>query len=198
MDLSEILAKKPRSEEWNENGVSRADFFQWKRLAEERRKTAGFTMVKSSVQEHELVGSAGIIAGMLSKRAQSLVREVSKFSEDVAPSARSPAANERVAFTGKAVFVQEDGSSLPGNATFYQPLAYVPPRPGTFSQWPREPVLSHGRGTYYAGRHIEEQPNDGKTALFKGEAIIFAANSTEVTITSGEATFYGSAEEGRT
>lgn len=197
MDLGEMLAKIPRSEEWNENGVSRAEFFQWKRLAEERRKTAGFTMVKSSVQEHELVGSAGIVAGVLSKRAQSLMSEAFKVSEDVAPSASSPAANESIFFTGKAVFVQEDGSSLPGNATFYQPTA-LPVRPGIFPRWWKAPTFRHSLEMHGVEEHIQEQPEDGEIVLFKGESILFGKNGLKSTITSGEATFYGPAEVGRT
>lgn len=194
MDLSKILAKIPRSEEWNENGVSRAEFFQWKRLAEERRKTAGFTTVKSSVQEHELVGSAGMIASMLSTRSQGLGRKMTMFSEKVAPFTRIPAVDERVAFTGKAVFVQEDGSSLPGNATFYEP-APVPMMPVVFPRW--WTPLSGGHEMHRVEKHIKEQPRDGEIVLFKGESILFRDRWIETTITSGEATFYGAAEEGR-
>lgn len=193
MDLGKILAEMPRSEEWNEYGVSRAEFFQWKRLTEEKRKTAGFTMVKSSVQEHELVGSAGIIASILSTRAQILVREVITISEDAAPSARLPRVNETVAFTGNAVFVQEDGSSLPGNATFYEPTPV--PMPVVFPRW--WTPLSDGHEVHRVEKHIKEQPQDGETVLFKGESILFRDRWMETTITSGEATFYGPAEEGR-
>lgn len=195
IDLSKILAKIPGSEEWNENGVSRAEFFQWKRLAEERRKIAGFTMVKSSVQEHELVGSAGVIASMISTRSQGLGRNVTIFSEKVAPFTRIPAVNERVAFTEKAVFVQEDGSSLPGKATFYEPTP-VPMMPVVVPRW--WTPLSGGHEMHRVEKHIKEQPRDGEIVLFKGESILFRDRWIETTITSGEATFYGPAEEGRT
>lgn len=194
MDLSKILAKIPHSEKWNENGVSRAEFFQWKRLAEERRKTAGFTTVKSSVQEHELVGSAGMIASMLSTRSQGLGRKMTMLSEKVAPFTRIPAVDERLAFTGKAVFVQEDGSSLPGNATFYEP-APVPMMPVVFPRW--WTPLSGGQEMHRMETHIKEQRRDGEVVLFKGESILFRDRWMETTITSGEATFYGPAEEGR-
>lgn len=191
MDLSKILAKIPCDEGWHRHGVTRSEFFEWKRLAEERRKTAGFTLVDTLVQEHELVGSAGIIAGMLSSRSQNLVRKVTMFPKKVAPFTRVPAVNERVAFKGKAVFVQEDGHSLPGNAMFYQP-AHLPWSLGVTGS------SAHWMYRYYLPKRIEEQLEDGEIVLFKSEAILFQADWTETTITSGEATFYGPAEDRRT
>ncbi|KAI7788251.1 hypothetical protein LA080_012318 [Diaporthe eres] len=176
---------------WND--ISRAEFFQWKRAAEEERMTAGFTLVKPSVQEHELVGSAGIIASMLSARGESLVREVTTSSEDVAPSGRQPAANEAVAFSGKAIWVQEDGSALPGNATFYQ-HTNMGPWWGGFS-WIVHPA-DYRHEIEYQEEYIEERSRDGELILFTGEAILFWADNIEGTIISGEATFYCQGEEG--
>lgn len=201
LDLSQLLAKLPRSEEWHEHSISRAEFFQWKRAAEEKRKTAGFPLVKPSVQEHELVGSAGIIASILSTRSENLVREVTTSSEDVAPSARQPAANQAIPFTGKAVFVQEDGSRLPGNAIFYHdgnratwasPLWFAQP-----IDYPDE-IEYQGEYIEELGEYIEKPPKDGELVLFTGEAILFQSDNIATTITSGEATFYGPAEEGGT
>lgn len=194
MDLGELLAKMPRDEQWNQYGVSRAEFFEWKRLAEERRKAAGFTLVDTSVQEHELVGPAGIIAGLLSTRAQSLVRGMTRFSEEVAPFTRIPTVNEGVALKGNAVFVQEDGSSLPGNALFYSPPL---PLSLGMDRWHIPPIGDY-HWMYYMKKRSEAQPEDGEVVLFKGEAILLQSTSEETTITSGEAMFYGPAEEGRT
>lgn len=197
LNLSQVLAELPRSEEWNKRSIRRSEFFQWKRAVEEKRKTAGFTLVKSSVQEHELVGSAGIIASMLLARGESIVREVTTSPEDVEPSARQPAVNGIVAFAGKAMLVQEDGISLPGHATFYYsddiPLWVTLPQP--FAA--QSVDYSHVRD--YQGEYIEEQPKDGELALFKREAILFQTDSMLTTsVDSGEATFYGPAEEGNT
>lgn len=198
LNLSKILAELPHSEEWNEHSIRRAEFFQWKRAAEEKRKTAGFTLVKHSVQEHELVGSAGIIASMLSAREESLVREVTTI---LAPSARSPAANEAVAFTGAAIFVQEDGSGLPGNATFYQAADRAPWARLLWLGQPLDYLDEIGYQEEYIeqpGDYIEEQPKDGELVVFTGEAILFRSDNIANTITSGDATFYGPAEDGGT
>ncbi|KAK7717121.1 hypothetical protein SLS63_010740 [Diaporthe eres] len=196
LDLSQILAGLPHSEEWN--NISRAEFFQWKRAAEEERMTAGFTLVKPSVQEHELVGSAGIIASMLSARGESLVREVTTSSEDVAPSGRQPAANGAFAFSGKAIFVQEDGSALPGNATFYQDTDMGPWLDafwlGGFSRIVHP--VDYRREKKFQEEYIEERSKDGELILFTGEVILFWADNIEGTIISGEATFYCQGEEG--
>lgn len=187
-DLGQILAKMPRNEEWTAARFSRSGFFEWKRNAEEKRRTAGFGEVRPSFQEHELAGSAGIIASMLSARCDSLVSEATSSTEDVAPPIDAPEAEELIAFTGNAVFVQ-DGVALPGNATFYCPddtvgrySGYL--QPGAF-QSPNDP---------YEGKYIEEQAKDGELVLFKGEAILFSVKGVEFSITSGEATFYGPAE----
>lgn len=190
-DLGQILAKMPRNEEWTRTRWtcwSRAGFFEWKRSAEEKRSTSGFGEVRPSFQEHELVGSAGIIAAMLSARGDSIVREATSFSEDVAPSIDVPEAEELIAFTGNAVFVQ-DGVALPGNATFYCPDDTV----GRYTTY-LHPVTSQSPNDRYEGEHVEEQAKDGERVLFKGEAVLFPVNK----ILSGEATFYGPAEEGAT
>lgn len=193
LELSQILAKLPSSENWNGRNIRRTDFFQWKRAAEEMRKTAGFTPVEHSVQEHELVGSTGIIASMLSRRGESLVREVTTFSEDVAPSARQPEANERVDFMGNAIFVREDGSALPGNATFYVSAT----RRGHVFFWP-PPDRLYPRKNGYLGEYIDEPPKDGELVLFKGEGVLIPADNMGTSVFSGECTFYGPAENGST
>lgn len=196
LNLSQILAELPRSEQWNGCSITRSEFFQWKRAAEEERKTAGFTMVNPSVQEHELVGSAGIIASMLSARGESIVRDVTIPQEDVEPSARQTAVNGRVAFTGKSMFIQEDGSSLPGHTTFYysadMPLWVPVQRP--FAGQPAD--YPHVRDC--EEEYIEEQPKDGELVLFKRDAILFRPDNLATSVDSGEATFYGTAEERNT
>lgn len=190
LDLGQVLAELPRREEWKHKGFRRSDFFKWKRSAEEKRKTAGFEVVRSSVHEQELVGSAGLIANMLSERRESLVRGVAAFSEDVAPFSTQPARGETVAFTGKATFIQKDGNALPGNATFYchtrltwrnMHLHFHTAQPVDQNSNPHRPV-----------QHIAEVPRAGELVLFEGEAIFFPANE----ITSGHATFYGRAADG--
>lgn len=189
LDLGQILADLPRKEEWRHQNLRRSEFFKWKRIAEEKRKTAGFEVVRSSVHEHELVGSAGLIAGMLSKRRESLVRDVAAVPEDAASSSTQPARGEMVAFTGKALLIQEDGNSLPGSATFYCPTSPIwrtiylhiqNGQPVDETSEPNHPV-----------QHIAEVPRDGELVLFKGEAILLPANE----ITSGNATFYGRAAD---
>lgn len=189
LDLGQILADLPRKEEWRHKDLRRSDFFKWKRSAEEKRKTAGFEVVRSSVHEHELVGSAALIAYMLSKRRESLVRDVAAFSEDAASSSTQPARGEMVAFTGKAMFIQEDGNALPGNATFYYPTRLTS-HTMRFHFHNGQSVDSNSKPNRPV-QHIAEVPRHGELVLFEGEAILLPANE----ITSGHATFYGQAAD---
>lgn len=191
-DLGQILAKMPHNEEWTAARFSRSRFFEWKRNAEEKRRTAGFGEVRPSFQEHELVGSAGIIASMLSARGDSLVSEATSFLEDVAPSIDPPEADELIAFTGNAVFIQ-DGVALQGSATFYCPDDTV----GRYTGFSL-PGASQSPDNSYEEEYIEEQAKNGELVLFKGEAILFPVQPVQFSITSGEATFYGPTEEDTT
>lgn len=196
MDLGQILAKLPHNEEWKLGGFGRAEFFQWKRAAEEKRKSSGFPVVEDSIQEHELAGSAGFIANILFARGGSLVREVTIPSEDEPPSATQEELDElgeRVAFTGSAVLIQEDGDIFPGNATFYSSI-YFPVYTADFQRaWVKRPSRQWCRLHYPLDPGVL-RPQDGELVLFTGEAILFRKGIT-TSIISGQATFYGPAGE---
>lgn len=199
-DLSQILANLPRSEEWTDSAFSRAEFYKWKRAVEEKRRSAGFKVVRPSVQEHELAGSASIIASILAAKDESLVQEVTTPSDDITPSSGQPARDEVASFPVKAVFIEKDGTRLPGNATFFC---------STFEAWSNmqlafynPPLVDVYRRTSITRPLLrqasEEQPRCGEVVLFKGESIIFHSDKTLSTINSGHATFYGRAEEAGT
>lgn len=193
MDLGQILAKLPLNEEWEVDGFGRAEFFQWKRAAEEKRKSSGFPPVSDSIQEHELAGSAGFIASILFARGESLVREVTIPSEDEPPSAGQPELDERVVFTGSAMLVQEDGDIFPGNATFYS-FIYTPVYTADFQRAHQTRRPSQWCRLHYPLDPGVLRPQDGELVLFTGEAILFRTGPT-TSIISGQATFYGRAGE---
>lgn len=187
-DLSQILANLPRSENWIQGYPSRADFFEWKRAAEKKRKTAGFKVVKHSIQEHELAGASGLIASILAARDEALVQKIPTLPDDTMPSTSQPAGDEVVAFAGDAVFVQDDGIKLPGHATFFSSELIWRYRidPSTLPDVdPRD-------------LELKEPLEYGELVLFKGEAVLFQSDKHDFKITSGNATFYGRAENGST
>lgn len=63
LDLAQILADLPRHETWTgiDSEFTRSEFFEWKRSAEEKRKKAGLRVASASIQEDEIVQSAGIL-----------------------------------------------------------------------------------------------------------------------------------------
>lgn len=200
LDLSQILANLPRSEEWTGPAFSRAEFFEWKRATEEKRKLAGFRVVRPSVQEHQLARSAGLIASILAARDGCLVRKVASLSDGGTPSPRQPARNEKVAFTGNALFVQEDGIELPGKVTFYSSTDATWENMRLEFRRPRSDssILSDVNPEDLEPPNLVEQPKDEEIVLFKGEAILFQSDKINSTITSGDAIFYGHAEEAST
>lgn len=194
LDLGQILAELPRREAWTDVGFSRSEFFEWKRNAEQERRTAGFGMVRPSVKEEFLVGSSALVASMLSKRCENLVRDVATSSEDIAPAASMQSArNESIAFTGKAMLFQKDGNLLPGNATFYSSSG-----PNWSTYIPNIQSVVNDSEPYCPEQDIEELPQDDEVALFKGETIVFQSCRIDPAIISGDATFYGRAGEART
>ncbi|KAH8784901.1 hypothetical protein F5883DRAFT_635883 [Diaporthe sp. PMI_573] len=209
LNLSQIFANLPCDEQWFGFGFSRVEFFEWKRAAEDKRKAAGFELVRPSVQEHELAGSAGLIASILAARDESLGREVILPSDDDTPSARQPETHEQF-FIGNALLVQENGSMVAGEATFYysdlfiwmNTLQYVRP-PATFPPLhhdqpdPSFSELSYARKVFNK-QALGDRPREREVVLFEGETILFSGVDYYETITSGDATFYGRAETAST
>ncbi|KAJ0120136.1 hypothetical protein J7T55_000991 [Diaporthe amygdali] len=177
LDVGQLLAELPHSEDWLARYVNRSEFFKLKRIVEEKRKAAGFRVMKRSNQEHEIVGAAGAIAAILAGRDESLVDKAAALRDDTTPP-RQPKTGESVAFMGKTVFVRNDGTVLSGQATFYSSDL----RDFMELDW----ML---RGQFE--NHVGGPRSDVEVALFKSEAIFIGRN----TITSGDATFYGRAKQ---
>lgn len=208
-DLSRILAEMPHIGEWDWPPLNRTKFFEWKRAVEEKRRVAGFEVVKPSVQEHYLTGSLGLICSILAARDEMLVPQGTLPTTDAVPQLfqlpwRNTTAHEIVAFTGSSVLVQEDGTKLSGDTTFYtqgdmivddtrgdvRKIILVSPHVPFFGVGP----VPRFRHQAFEEQSVERQPEDGQHVVFKGEAIFIATCDGDQTITSGDATFYGRAE----
>lgn len=200
LELSQILARMPRSEEWNEPLFSRAEFFEWKRAVEVNRKAAGFEVIEPSVQEHDLAGSAGLICSILAARDEFLVPLGTLPTNDATPPTEQLAEHEGHAFTRKAIFVDEDGTKFTGDATFHPPgdinVHLALSEDSIFGYFGDS--LSDLADQDFEEQSIEEQPWDGEHVVLKGEAILIVMRHGEQTITSGDATFYGRAEDAST
>lgn len=218
INLSQLLAETPLGEQWLDSPFRRTNFFDWKRAAERQRKAAGFKSVNTSVQECHLAGPAGLIGSILAARDDSLLGEFIGPSEKNVETPGQPAADEQVAFTGKAVLVHEDGSKLSGDATFYCPSDMSwedsqsdsstdsstdtislgpPPKPFSDLQNCLQPSAAYDNfcNEFSVGKPLPgDRPRKGELVLFEGEAIVFPEARFE-TIISGDATFYGRAEE---
>lgn len=214
LEMSRTLAKMPHVEEWDLPPFHRAEFFEWKREVEEKRRAAGFEVVKPSIQEHDLAGSAGLISSILVARNETLVphgtlpitNDVPFLFQDLW---KRPVAREIVLFTGNSVFVQEDGTKLSGDTTFYTrgeividatPLGdvrktIVVSSDVPFSENSWMPDLT---SQSFEERAMAERPGDGEHVAFKGEAIFIGAWEGNQTIISGDATFIGRAEDAST
>ncbi|POS75212.1 hypothetical protein DHEL01_v206396 [Diaporthe helianthi] len=198
INLGQILAKSPRTEyRWGPFlAGGRADFFAWKRAAEDQRMAAGFEPVNHSMQEHELSGPLGLIGSILSRRVDSIL--VKDPGDDVPP-ARQRVPRDPVVFTGKAALIQEDGTRISGDATFHRPAMFVLGNMlfvdlgfDTFDTYGEVPLLSDSDSSFSGIRG--EEVREEEIEIFKAEAIVISTYDFEETIISGDAIFYGSAK----
>ncbi|KAL1878180.1 hypothetical protein Daus18300_002097 [Diaporthe australafricana] len=193
LDLSQILAELPPNENWFWAMLSRENYFFWKRMVEDTRETLGFRVVSPSIQEHELEGSLELIVGLLAAGNERLLDDIrdDEFPDEFPPPGE-PDNREIVAFTGQAVLIQEDGTKILGNANFYWKTDHI-------YYDDEEDIVRTGRsrgpfGTLpacYRMADLEKKSENGEAELFSGEAIVIGTS----TIVSGDATFYGRAED---
>lgn len=197
LELSQTLAKIPHVEEWDWPPFNRAKFFEWKREVEEKRRAAGFEVVESSIQEHDLVGSVGVICSILAARDETLVPQGTLPTNNAAPSIDQHERHEAVTFPGKAILVQEDGTKLTGDATFH---THEVERRIIDLVCYETSFFGGCQGSDLTGQEFEEdpmkeQPRDGERVVLQGEAIYIGEWDELRTIISGDAIFYGRAED---